>query len=251
MIHQRFAILLFILPVNTYLCFSQTVEKHVHEREQLWFGYFNQTRITNKFGIWFDVHYRQTDNFIDRPFQFVVRPGVMYFLRDNLRLQAGYAFFEHFPAKGKDTIRPEHRTWQQIVWNQKYTGFTTIQSLRLEERFNRKVEDDVLQDEYNFNYRIRYSMSFLIPLKGKEIVPHSVYLAIMDEIFVNFGKEIVYNTFDQNRLFAGAGYQFTPRLNAQLGYLNIYQQESSGNSFLLTHAIRFAIFHSIDLRSKV
>lgn len=222
----------------------------MHEREQLWFGYFNQTRLSDKFGIWLDIHYRQTDNFVDRPFQLVLRPGLMYFLRDNLRLQAGYAFLEHFPAKGKDTTRPEHRAWQQILWNQKYSGFTTLQSLRLEERFNRKVEGDVLLDEYNFNYRLRYNMSFFIPLTEKEIKPHSLYLAVTNEVFVNFGRQIVYNTFDQNRFFLGAGYQFTSHLTAQLGYMNVYQQETSGNNFLLSHAVRFYILHSIDLRQK-
>jgi hypothetical protein len=48
---------------------AQTPTKDIHSREQLWLGYFNQTRITNKFGLWLDVHYRRTDNFVDRPFQ--------------------------------------------------------------------------------------------------------------------------------------------------------------------------------------
>ncbi len=51
-------------------------EKHVHSREQLWLGYFNQTRFSNRWGMWVDVHYRQTDNFINRPFQLLVQTGV-------------------------------------------------------------------------------------------------------------------------------------------------------------------------------
>jgi hypothetical protein len=165
-------------------------------------------------------------------------------------LTGRYAFLDHFPAKGKDTARPEHRLWQEIWWGQKYSGFTTHQRLRLEERFNRKIEDDVLEEGYNFNYRLRYNMSFFIPLKGKEIIPRSVCIAVSDEVFVNFGGKIVYNTFDQNRFFAGVGYQFTARLNSQLGYMNVYQQEASGNNYLRTHAIRLFIYHTIDLRTK-
>jgi hypothetical protein len=92
MIPLRFAFLSAAFLINASIGFTQSIEKHVHEREQLWFGYFNQTRFTNKLGIGLDIHYRQTDNFLDRPFQFVIRPGVMYFFRDNLRAQAGYAF---------------------------------------------------------------------------------------------------------------------------------------------------------------
>jgi hypothetical protein len=251
MIPLRFAFLSAAFLINASIGFTQSIEKHVHEREQLWFGYFNQTRFTNKLGIGLDIHYRQTDNFLDRPFQFVIRPGVMYFFRDNLRAQAGYAFLEHFPAKGKETTRPEHRIWQEIWWSQKYSGLTTHQRLRLEERFNHKVENDALSDGYNFNYRLRYNMSFFIPLKGKEITPRSPFIAVMNEVFINFGGKIVYNTFDQNRFFAGVGYQFTPHLNSQLGYMNIYQQEATGNNYILTHAIRFFVFHTIDLRKKV
>ena len=229
---------------------AQAPDKEVHHREQLWFGYFNQTRLSDKFGFWLDVHYRQTDNFIERPFQFLVRPAVTYFIKDNLRVNVGYAFVNHFPAEGNETSRPEHRLWQQIWWNQKYPGLSTLQWLRFEQRFNRKIANDELQDGYNFNYRLRYNISFFIPLKGKEIVAKTPFIALMDEVFLNFGKNIVYNTFDQNRFFVGFGYQFTSHLNAQLGYMNVYQQEASGNKYMSTNAIRLFVFHSLDLRAK-
>ncbi|MEJ0029123.1 MAG: DUF2490 domain-containing protein [Bacteroidota bacterium] len=64
---------------------AQTPTKTIHHREQAWFAYFNQTRLTNKWGLWLDVHYRMTDSFVDRPFQLLIRPGVTYFIKDNLR----------------------------------------------------------------------------------------------------------------------------------------------------------------------
>ncbi len=229
---------------------AQAIEKSIHRREQLWFGYFNQTRLTNKFGLWLDVHYRQTDNFFDRPFQFLFRPAVTYFIKDNLRFNVGYTFVNHFPGKGLDTSRPEHRTWQQIWWNQKYPGLTTLQWLRFEQRYNRKIANDVLLNGYNSNFRLRYNLSFFIPLNGKEIVAKTPFIAIADEVFVNFGKKIVYNTFDQNRFFVGFGYQFTSHLNAQLGYMNVFQQEASGSNYFSTNAIRLFVFHSLDFRNK-
>lgn len=229
---------------------AQVVEKEIHHREQLWFGYFNQTRVTNKFGLWLDVHYRQTDNFIERPFQFLFRPAVTYFIKDNLRFNVGYAFVNHFPAEGNETSRPEHRAWQQIWWNQKYSGLTTTQWLRFEQRFNRKIANDQLEEGYNFNYRLRYNLSFFIPLNRKEIIAKTPFVAIANEVFLNFGEKIVYNTFDQNRFFAGVGYQFTSHLNAQLGWMNVFQQESAGEKYISTNAIRLFFFHSLDLRHK-
>jgi hypothetical protein len=242
--------LLTIVFIAVPVSFVNAQEKTIHSREQLWFGYFNQTRITNKVGLWMDVHYRLTDNFVERPFQFIVRPALNFYIKDNVRLQTGYAYVSHFPAEGLETTRPEHRGWQQIWWNQKYNSFTTLQWLRLEERFNRKVVNDELQTDYNFNYRLRYNFSFFIPLKGKELVPKTPFIALIDEVFLNFGDKIVYNTFDQNRFFIGIGYQITSHMNIQTGYMNIFQQEASGNSYWSTHAIRLFLLQTLDLRSK-
>ena len=244
-----YLILLPLLFIGS-VVFGQAPEKHIHEREQLWLSYFNQTRFSKHWGMWTDVHYRMTDNFVERPFQFLFRPAVTYFFKDNLRLNVGYALATHFPAKGMNTTRLEHRVWQQIWWNQKYPGLTTLQWLRLEQRFNEKVVADQKLDGYNYTFRVRYNFSFFVPLKGKEMAPRTPFAAIINEIFLNFGDKVVYNTFDQNRFFAGFGYQFTSHLNAQLGYMNVYQQEASGNSYFSTHAIRLFVFHSLDLRNK-
>ena len=245
-----FRILLLLLIIIPSFSFAQGTEKEIHNREQLWLGYFNQTRLSKRWGLWLDVHYRRTDNFVERPFQFLVRPAVTFYIKDNLRANAGYAFVNHFPAEGLETSRPENRFWQQIWWNQKYSSFSTLQWLRFEQRFVRKAANDQLQDGYNFNYRLRYNFSFFIPLKGKELAAHVPFVAIMDEVFLNFGERIVYNTFDQNRFFAGFGYMFTSHLNAQLGYMHVFQQESSGTSYWSTHAIRFFVFHTLDFRKE-
>jgi hypothetical protein len=229
---------------------GQNSGKHIHSREQTWLGYFNQTRFSNKWGLWTDVHYRLTDNFAERSFQFMFRPALTYFIKDNLRVNVGYAFVQHFPGEGLSTTRTEHRPWQQIWWNQKYPGLTTLQWIRLEQRFNEKVVNDEKLDGYNYNFRVRYNFSFFVPLRGKEILPKTAFAAVIDEVFLNFGDRITYNTFDQNRFFAGIGYQFTSHLNAQLGYMNVYQQEASGNNYFSTHAVRLFFFHSLDLRHK-
>lgn len=243
--------LLTLVCITSFLpAFSQTPDKEIHSREQLWLGYFNQTRFSKRWGMWVDVHYRMTDNFVDRPFQFMIRPALTYFVKDNLRINIGYAFVEHFPAKGQNTTRFEHRPWQQVWWSQKYPGLSTLQWLRLEQRFVEKVVNDEKVGDYNYVFRARYSFSFFIPLKGKELAARTPFAAIIDEVFLNFGNNVVYNTFDQNRLFVGFGYQFTSHLNAQLGYMNVYQQEPSGYSYYSTHAIRLFVFHTLDLRKK-
>src|SRR5688572_8443444 len=115
--YTRWFIFAFVI-LNGFHAFAQSTEKHIESREQLWFGYFNQTRFSKRFGLWTDIHYRLTDNFATRPFQFMIRPAATYYIKDNLRLNIGYAWVQHFPAEGMSTTRTEHRPWQQIWWNQ-------------------------------------------------------------------------------------------------------------------------------------
>lgn len=225
--------------------------KEVHDREQAWIGFFTQVRWTNKVGLWADVHYRRTDRFLDRSFQFMIRSAFTYYLKDHLRLHAGYLYAHHFPTTYKKTARPEHRPWQQIWWNQKYNGYTTIQYLRFEQRFNQKISaDDKLLNDYRFNFRLRYNFSLFVPLTRKELLPKTPFLALIDEVFINFGEEIKYNYFDQNRFFVGLGYQYSAHGNVQLGYMNLFQQEASGYEFINNHVIRLFITHNLDFSKK-
>ena len=46
------------------------------------------------------------------------------------------------------------------------------------------------------------------------------YVAIYDEIFVGFGKNVNENVFDQNRLGIVIGYNFSPNFKIEAGFLN-------------------------------
>jgi hypothetical protein len=223
--------------------------KEFDTEEQTWLGYFNQTRFTDKSGMWVDLHLRFTGNFVDDPALSIARAGYTYYLSDHVKLTAAYAYATRYSTTGGPDV-PEHRPWQQIQWTEKKAWFSMMQWVRLEERFRRKVSAGELTDDYSFNYRIRYNMAFTIPLKGKQVVAKTPFLFANNEVMINFGKEIVYNYFDQNRVFAGFGYQFTSHLNAQLGYMYVFQQLGDGDKYLNINAIRFFVFHNLDLRKK-
>ncbi len=219
--------------------------KGFETEEQAWFGYFNQTRFTNRSGIWADLHLRLTDNFVDRLGLSIARAGYTYYLNDHVKVTAGYAFAKRYSTTGAPNV-PEHRPWQQIQWVEKKNWFSMMQWIRLEERFRQKVSAGALIDEYSFNYRVRYNMAFTIPLKGKQVVAKTPFLFVNNEVMINFGKEIVTNYFDQDRAFVGLGYQFTSHLNAQLGYMYVFQQLPAGNEYLNIHAVRLFVFHNLQ-----
>lgn len=225
----------------------QAQEKDIEYREQIWLGYFNQTRFTNKVGLWTDLHLRFTDQFTGRLGLSIIRLAPMYYLNDQTRLAAGYAYVTAYGV-GDNPDVPEHRLWQQIQWIEKKKWFNMMQWFRVEERFRTKVVAGELTNEYNFNWRLRYNISFTIPLKGKTVEPKTPFVFLNDEIHINAGKNINLNYFDQNRLFVGLGYQFTTHLNAHLGYMYVFQQLSEQNEFVHIDAIRLFVFHNLDFR---
>ena len=241
--------LLFNLVVFTVV--SQNV-RVVQDEEQLWTGYFNQTRLTDKWGIWLDVHFRTTEHFIKEHSKFLSRLGVMYYLNDDLKFTNAYAFINHFPEEGHANVsQPEHRIWHQLQLHTKYGKIRTMQWVRLEERFRRKIKNDnELAEGYRFDERIRYNFLLNIPLNKKGIVPKSFSAILNDEVMVNLSKNNVYNIFDQNRFFVGLAYNFNAHSNLQFGYMNVYQQLAAGNKYKNINAIRVFFFQNLDFRKK-
>jgi len=227
-------------------------QKTVTNEEQIWLGFFNQTRVTNKWGFWLDAHLRLKDDFVGELSQFIIRAGPTYYLADDIRLTAAYAYIHHFPAEGhKDIAQPEHRPWQQVQWFMRGQKARLMQWVRLEERFRRKIlSDSELADGYNFNWRIRYNFAFFIPITKKRFEPGGLQFLLNDELMINFGENITYNVFDQNRLFAGLVYQVNSHAQLHAGYMNLYQQLASGDSFRNQHTIRVFYFHNFDLRKS-
>jgi hypothetical protein len=248
---RNFYTFFLLLPLFVTKGFSQS-SKSVTTQEQLWFGYLNQTRLSKHWGTWTDIHLRTKDNFVNNLSQFIARVGATYYVSNATKLTLGYAFVNHFPADNHQNIsQPEHRIWQQVQWHTKYQKIRTMQWLRLEERLRHKIKNnDELATGYNFNWRFRYNFYLQVPLSKKGLLPNTVSFVFNDEIHINAGKSIVYNTFDQNRLFIGFAYHTSESDNLQFGYMNVFQQLAAGNQYRSLNTARIFYFHNLDLRKK-
>jgi hypothetical protein len=241
MIRKLFTCLL-ILPLCASHVTAQT--KNTAHISQVWVGYFNQTRLSSRWGLWADIQLRTKENFTDNLSQSLNRLGLTYYLSDNTKLTLGYAFINYFPGDNHANIsQPEHRIWQQIQWHNKYPRLRLMQWFRLEEKFKHKVLDnDHLADGYAYSWKLRYNFFLNAPLGKKAFAPGTLSFVLNDEVHVNFGKEIVYNYFDQNRFFIGFSYHTNASDNIQFGYMNLFQQLPAGNSYKDIHAARIFIF---------
>lgn len=240
--------LMFFAVVFSDSLFAQKRTTHV---QQFWGAYMNQTRFSDKWGLWADFHLRTRENYFSNLSTSIVRLGATYYANDNLKLTAGYAYVNHFPDDNVEISRPEHRPWQQVQWNNNAKKSKVTQQLRLEERYRRKLSNgDALADGYNFNWRMRYNFTVMLPLSRNNFAKNTLSFVFNDEVHVNFGKEIVNNYFDQNRLFLGLAYHLNRSDNIQFGYMNLFQQLPAGNSYRNIHAPRVFYFHNLDLRKK-
>lgn len=224
-------------------------QKQTTQVQQVWGAYMNQTRFSDRWGMWADFHLRSQENFFDGVSTSIVRLGLTYYGNDNLRFTAGYAYVNHYSPIEGTASQPEHRPWQQIQWFTNAKRSRVTQALRLEERYRQKMTNTGERGEgYNFNYRVRYNISLMLPMSDRPFRRGSLSLVLNDEIHINMGKQIVNNYFDQNRFFAGFALHTTKTDNLQFGYMNLFQQLPAGNRYRVIHAPRISYFHNLDLR---
>ena len=229
--------------------FAQTTAKKITTRPVAWYGYINSLQLSPKWTLTTDIGER---NYIDngKQAQFLIRSKVNYVLGQNWDAGIGFAYFEtktFDPASTSTLGVPELRPFQEFNNKQKFNKITLSHRYRIEERYFKKTASDKLIDGYNFNFRFRYMFTFEYNLYKSKDNKKSFGIKAGDEIMVNAGKNIVNNMFDQNRLFAAVNYQPVNNLSFEIGYMNSFQEKSSGTQFNNANIYRLSIFHKIKL----
>jgi hypothetical protein len=163
-----------------------------------------------------------------------------------------YVFFlqsPHDPESESRLMVPEHRPFQEVIIKNDLGLFVIRHRYRLEERFFRNNDGEQLLPGYNFNWRLRYQ--FQAQRKLFDIDDNmSVHFRIAEELMVNFGKNIVYNIFDQSRFSAAFFINLNKYFDLEAGYSYWFQQRANGQSFFNRHILRLALSHTVDFRKK-
>jgi hypothetical protein len=152
----------------------------------------------------------------------------------------GVNFLQSLPQDGEvdiDLTRPEIRPHQDLTMRDKVGIVGITHRYRLEQRFIRKTEGTELADGYDFNLRFRYRLQFRIPLNDKSGAG-ALDFKVGDEIMLNAGKNIVRNTFDQNRFYVGFRNKFSSKTNLEVDLINWFQQRSNGDDFRSRYILR-------------
>jgi hypothetical protein len=147
----------------------------------------------------------------DKLNQLIIRPALFYKLDKKSSVWLGYEKVVNHPD-GKPTF-DENRIWQQYSYT-----FDPVNTVTLQNRT--RLEERRVNGGRETSLRLRQMLKANKPLESN---PDFSFI-LLDEVFVNLNDTDwgARSGFDQNRLFLGAGYAFTPTVKLEAGYLNQY-----------------------------
>ena len=242
---------LFLFFISSGFPVTAQTEKKIDKQSILWTRYFNQLLFDKKWSL----HTEFDNRLFLKPVEqnvFVFRVQGRYKINEYLETGVGFAYFSvdtQIPEIDPDFNVPEYRFQQDMTLKLNVKRVTVLQRFQLEERFIRNANSLELLPGSIFSWRFRYRLQADYTFWKKE----NQYLktVLSDEIMFNFGKKIIKNTFDQNRVYAALQYGMNKNIALELGYLNSFQRRANGIDYFNRDIIRFTIFHKIKIKKKV
>lgn len=218
--------------------------RNVEHRYQTWLGYMTSTAFSEKWSWWNDIHWVFNNGF------FIYRTGLTYNF-PKTAITAGYAYARlPLSADTKGLPRKEHRPWAQIIFTLPLNNnFSLTERVRYDARFRQDVAGGQLQNSYTFTNRVRFQINIRKSIPQWTFYSNEPFVAIADEVLVNFGKNVVYNTFDQNRISLMVGIK---RKNIQymIGYMNRFVQSANGHDYTQNNTLLLWVVQKFSLRKK-
>ncbi|MEP7231564.1 MAG: DUF2490 domain-containing protein [Ginsengibacter sp.] len=243
MTNPKAIILIFFVGVST-IALSQN--RNVKESSQQWIQYYNQAKIGNKWTWSTDGGYRW-NILLNNLSQYIVRTGLGYQLNSSMRVSAGFAHLGFYTSEKLSKV--EYRPYQEFAINDKYKNLGISHRFRIEERYFKNVVNGDIQHGHTFNFRFRYQCMLNIKLlKLSSANPDkALFMNLGDEIFINAGKKVVYNLFDQNRFLVGPSISFSKNLSVGLTYNSQFAALNAPNSYIHADVLWLIIRQNLNL----
>ncbi len=229
--------IIFVLVVTCYFV-NANAQKVIYPHSVFWSKFeFNQLDNNNKFGVGLDFVFRrksglENSNMFSERLRESVRLWGHYQFSEYARLSIspiGYMYTHEYLGKPEDLEREpnfELRSTIQFFHHTKQLQGRIMHTWRY--RYELRWQEQEGSDDFRFltrfrfRYRIRYMFNSNNFYKDK-----TAYLAVSNEIGLNIGKNVTYNTFNQNRLYVGVGYRFLNVIRAELRYVDRFRTRGS------------------------
>ena len=229
---------------------AQPLARVTAPQQHVWYNYFGNHPVSKRWGLHLEGQWRR-EGFGQQAMQLLLRPGVNFYLTPNVTLTGGYGFIQthqygEYPAVA---AFPEHRFWQQALMRQKLGTRAVMQHrYRLEQRNIGQMQvvpgQEPRRDSWRYENRFRYMARVDFPLTRKN-ERTDLYLCVFDEMFVNFGRNVSANVFDQNRAYLALGKQMSGAMRMEVGYMNQVLQQRNGRIVELNHTMMVSVYMTL------
>lgn len=222
----KLSLCLVLIVLTTSFGVAQNDKRETVTQSIQWLAVTSNLKISQRVSILVDGQFRQAAQM--EPMQYQARTGVDIKLNKNFSIvPVGYVYTwnDRYGKQPAAHINNEHRIWEQATYKHTAGKIQLEHRLRVEQRFleHHSVDEHghVTYDGYSvLQHRLRYRLQARMPL-SRTTETKSYYAIVYDEIFASRGENVSFDHPDQNRIFAGAGYQFHKDFSLQAG--GIYQ----------------------------
>jgi hypothetical protein len=241
---RRAAVLL--LPTLAILAASRVASAQpwiTRHQDAAWLGAFVDEPITERLALWFDGSWRRMD-LGSEPQQLLLRPGVQYTLTRGVRVGGGYGYIATAPYGSLPSADPtrEHRTWQQLTVSHTAAKVAFSHRYRLEQRWispllRTGVGDERHNGPATYQNRFRYMGRAQVDMPALRVHGRNSFAFVWDEVLMPIGGATSLLTVGQNRLTGGLGIPLSPRLRAEVGYMNLYNAFAARRANEVNHTL--------------
>jgi hypothetical protein len=191
------------------LCFPMLIQA---ESLGNWLMYIGNNPISEKYSVWNEIQYRDRKVFGDFT-QLILRTGLNYSVSNQSQVLLGYAYIVADP---EESSFHEHRIFQQGIHRNSLSSLGLQHRVRLEERFF---------EEKNMTVRFRYFLGGTYPMNMDAMKTGAIYASAFNEIFMNMSG----TAFDRDRIYGAIGYQWSPYIRTELGYMSQITSQTTQN----------------------
>lgn len=190
-----------------------------------WLFISRTQQINKKLDLLADVQVRSTDQFEDVS-ALLLRTALNYNISKKHAVALGYAFLGKWEENEQSTkiFNPEHRIYQQYLYNFNTRRTEWTLRFRLEQRFINQ------ENRTDFSQRGRAFLAAQIPILANANFTRGLYTGLQNELFVTVQNKDQVNgrMFDQNRSFASIGYRWCKKIDTEFGYMFWSQKDEQG-----------------------
>jgi len=244
-------LLSFALPAQS----QDTPEREVEHTTGFWLGSYTKYRLGKRLFYYGEYHFRRRDNFIKNMGQIYLRFGMTYLVNKKFEITGGVVTPMYWAPpylqgkEGVETWVPQYRFWEQFLFVQPVGRFKLYHTFRLEQRWRKGYYEG---DPFRLTFRFRYKFTAYCPLNHEKLVNRTLFFSGYNEIFMQAGKPITYNHFEDNRFFVGLGYIINENFQVQTGYMWTYRHAGGPYSYEHRHIPRLSFYHNLDFyRRKI